>query len=380
MAGADERKDRLARDNVVRSSTTRTLAIGAIERTILVIIVVLSLTSGAIGQDGARNRPSYADVVQRYREGQFEEALSQLPTLSERRLEAEADALVSRTMELPRRLELIEAMIALHTEAYLRQDRSLSNRGHTAQVVRAQQLVDRLRRVREPGSFERCWYLLVGAHLQALNEFDASEKHLSEARRMFPNDADLLVTIGIGREVRTRFRQQSTWGSSSFGNRQLVTGSRDVRAALDLAANFFRNALAIAPNHLEARLRLGRVLHQLGDVDGAAHELELARNTEDQVVLYLANLFAASVEEDRGHRREAADLYLAALKIHSVGQAPYIGLSELFYADGQPGQSKRVIQQLFDRPPGSDPWFIYLMGAAWHVPALLDQMRAMVRE
>jgi tetratricopeptide (TPR) repeat protein len=380
MAGADERKDRLARDNVVRSSTTRTLAIGAIERTILVIIVVLSLTSGAIGQDGARNRPSYADVVQRYREGQFEEALSQLRTLSERRLEAEADALVSRTMELPRRLELIEAMIALHTEVYLRQDRSLSNRGPTAQVVLAQQLVDRLRRVREPGSFERCWYLLVGAHLQALNEFDASEKHLSEARRLFPNDADLLVTIGIGREVRTRFRQQSTWGSSSFGNRQLVTGSRDVRADLDLAANFFRNALAIAPNHLEARLRLGRVLHQLGDVDGAAHELELARNTEDQVVLYLANLFAASVEEDRGDRREAADLYLAALKIHSVGQAPYIGLSELFYADGQSGQSKRVIQQLFDRPPGSDPWFIYLMGAAWHVPALLDQMRAMVRE
>jgi tetratricopeptide (TPR) repeat protein len=354
----------------------RTARQGARRGLALIFVLSTALMTSAIGQETARNRPSYDDIVQQYRRGHYEEAWSGLRRLPDGRLDDEADAIARRAMAQPPRLELIESAIALHTDAYLREGRMRLS----TQLVVARRLIDRLRRARAPGPFEKCWYLLVAARLQALNEFQASEEHLSEARRLFPNDADVLVAAGSGREVRTRFKRHRRANPPVFGTRQLETGSRGLRDDLESAVEQFRKALAIAPDQFEARLRLGRVLYLLGDLDGAAGELELARKAQDQVLLYLANLFAARVEEDRGHRVVAANLYVAALKIHAIGQAPYVGLSELLYADGQPQPSKQIMQQLFDRPAGPDPWLIYLSGASWHVPALLDQMRSMVRE
>jgi tetratricopeptide (TPR) repeat protein len=357
----------------------RTAWPGARRALLFLTVLGVVLTSSAIGQE-TRSRPSYDDVVQQYRRGHYDDALSELRRFPDGRLSDEADAIARRAMAQPPRLELIESAIALHTDAYLREGKNLMPRGLSTQLAVARRLIDRLRRARAPGPFEKCWYLLVAAQLQALNEFQASEEHLSEARRLFPNDADLLIAAGSGREVRTRFKRRPRANPPVFGVRQLETGSRDMRDDLESAVKSFREAVAIAPEQFEARLRLGRVLYLLGDLDGAARELELARKTQDQVLLYLANLFAARVEEDRGHRVVAADFYVAALKIHAVGQAPYVGLSELLYADAQPEPSKQIIQQLFDQPLAPDPWVIYLSGASWHVPALLNQIRSRVRE
>jgi tetratricopeptide (TPR) repeat protein len=315
----------------------------------------------------AQERP-YGDAVARYLNGEFKEALAALVALP-------AADIKTQERDLKRDPSLIQAAIMLHTEA-------AQAAGLDDPVVRfhfglAHQLLIELRRIQPSGEFERGWYLLASAVLQG-GKNDADEM-LDEARGHFPRDPELLVSTGAAFELRTfvagdiRAQQFLPTATRTFDP------DADMRRALQSAARYLSEAATLAPESDESHLRLGRVLHRLGQIDRAAAELDLVRGRAvDGTLKYLAALFQASLESARHRPERAADLYLEALATVTA-QSALVGLSHAYYEMGRGEEAGRALQNVFRLPSNHpDPWFSYMTGDAWHADTRLKAMRALV--
>jgi tetratricopeptide (TPR) repeat protein len=312
----------------------------------------------------------YGEAVARYLNGGFKEALTALNALPS------AD-IKSQERELKRDPSLIQAAVMLHTEA-------AHAAGLDDSVVRfhftlAHQLLIELRRIQGPGEFERGWYLLASAVLQGGKSVNDADAILDEARGLFPRDPELLVSTGAAFELRTFVAGDA--GAQQF----LPTATRtfdpdaDMRRALQSAARYLGEAATLAPESDESHLRLGRVLHRLGQIDRAAAELDLVRERAvDGTLKYLAALFQASLESARQRPQRAADLYLEALATVTA-QSGLVGLSHAYYEQGRGEEAAQTLQKVFRLPSNHpDPWFAYLAGDAWHLNMRLKAMRALV--
>jgi tetratricopeptide (TPR) repeat protein len=322
--------------------------------------------------------PSYAEIVAQYRAGHFAEAIAAMRRLDRKAIVAGAEELAARRPETGqgRAAVLLEAAVLLHTEVFNETDSGF-------QLGRAEWLAAK-RDARDPASlaFLRAWWLLLASALQGKADLARCEELLGRARARIPDDAEILRASGAVHEMYA----QAGWsfGSPVFGVYGPVQGSPkrlDVSRELENAARFLRRAVALAPDLAETRLRYGRVLHVRGELDPAAAELErIVDRPLDDVRLYLARLFLASVEHDRDRRPPAAELYVAALKGWPGAQSSLVGLSALLYADGQPDVSAEVVARLVEQSTSPDPWRAYVRGELWHYEARRDALRAAVRE
>jgi hypothetical protein len=323
----------------------------------------------------APGSPAYETIVDRYRSGQIDDAIKLVLRLSR----YEIGALTSeRRREILRgqRRDFVEAAVLLHTETFTRH-RDFGYLAAEPHVVFARTVVADLLDKDERGKqFARDWYLVFVAYLHRENA--SGLEFLETARRAFPDDPDILTASGSAHELRT---QVSSGYVPKVQAGAMPTGYErvDIDDELRRAARYYREALAAAASAEEARLRLGRVLHRLGDLDGATRELDAVRTrTVSEPFKYLATLFQAHVEDERGNRTRAADLYVAALQMHSVGQAGFVGLGQVFHADGQTDEASRVLSRMLEGRAEIEPWWVYLFGQAWHLKARLAALRARV--
>ena len=228
--------------------------------------------------------------------------------------------------------------------------------------------------------FVRQWYLLVASHAQGKRHGSRSAECVQEARSRFPADPDILLASGSHHEMLTFIANGRL---PIFNDRGEIVREEDVDVPKERgeASRYFRAALGANPALHEARLRLGRTLYVLGESAAAADELEKTRSSAtDDGVKYLATVFLALVEEDRGARSRAAQLYVEAMKAFPDAQAPYVGVSELLYADGQPDKAAETMTMLLEHPAPRDWWWVYLMGQWWHFDARLTRLRERARE
>jgi tetratricopeptide (TPR) repeat protein len=157
---------------------------------------------------------------------------------------------------------------------------------------------------------------------------------------------------------------------------EALDGEHELRDAW----RFLRDAVARDPDLLEARLRLGRVLYRRGDLEAAARELEIVRSrATDDIVKYLSAVFLAAVETRRGRLDRASELYDLALRVFHNVQTAVIGQSQLAYLRGRPAEAAALMVPLLERRDREDPWWVYVMGEAWHLKARLASLRAGVQ-
>jgi tetratricopeptide (TPR) repeat protein len=192
----------------------------------------------------------------------------------------------------------------------------------------------------------------------------------------------------------------------------LLVASRWVRSAgrYDLAAEAYREALAIEPDHLTARIGLARSLQMLGDLDGAAEHLEKALATapdDPEVHLALGMLLDQRGEEDdalahyrravaadpdhrartylghslmrRGEYRKAAEQYARAVQANPQDLiARWMQAAALTRA-GDHAAARGRLEAALERVPG-DPRFTQALArllAASPDPAVRDGQRAL---
>jgi hypothetical protein len=363
------------------------------------IVVLLLLAAGSALR--AQKELTYRDVVGKYRAGEHEAAVKELNALRPSKMDDER-RVFERTPFGTLQPNEVKAAVMLHTEAHfqsasgdmpslpsphLDRARRLARRclelldaAPTADLTEDQRRARDLLDAGRGREFVRQWYLLLASQFQGKRHVSRSAHYLQEARFLFPADPDVLLASGSHHEMLTFV---PTGRVSMFDERgeNIADYVVDYPKERAEASHYFRAALGANPAMYEAQLRLGRMLYLLGDLAAAATELDAVRARANIVTFRsLAALFLALIEEERGHLGPAARLYVEATKLSPEAQAPYVGISELLYVDGQPDKAAETIMTLLERPAPRDPWWAYMMGEWWHFDARLQALRAQARE
>jgi tetratricopeptide (TPR) repeat protein len=213
----------------------------------------------------------------------------------------------------------------------------------------------------EPGV--RAWYRETCIDLLKLRSLVEAVSHLVRALQLFPKDGVLLFCRGALHERHSSALMQagsdslteSNRGAPAFGTRQYE---------LTRAERFYREALADQPDHLEARLRHGRVLGDLGRHEEAVSELRrVIDGGATGAFLYFAHLFLGRDHEALGdHDRARAELE-QAVALYPNAQTPRLALSQIERRTGRRAAAQRQLQLLTKLPAAErqreDPWWSY---------------------
>ena len=209
----------------------------------------------------------------------------------------------------------------------------------------------------------RAWYLETTADLLRMRQSAAAVEHYARARQLFPSDPEILFGSGVLHEMFASTSLQAAAESVTESNRT----SADVgsaRGELVRAERFFRDSLVQRSDHLEARVRHGHVLDDLGRHEEASEELRRAitDGASDQL-LYLAQLFLGRAEEALGHDEAARAAFERASALDPKAQSPRLALSQIARRAGNRSAAQRELHAIAALPDDErrreDPWWLY---------------------
>lgn len=207
------------------------------------------------------------------------------------------------------------------------------------------------------------WYLETSDDLAELRQFAAAVDHLTRARQLFPSDPAILFASGVMHERFSSAEMQAAAESVSESNRE-GAAINTARGELTRAARFFRDTLALRPDHVHARIRYGRVLDEAGRHDDAARELRRAiEDGASEEFLYLAQLFLGRAEDARGNVQAARVAFERALGLYPDAQSPRLALSQIARRVGDRAAAQHQLHAIAKLPDDErrreDPWWLY---------------------
>jgi tetratricopeptide (TPR) repeat protein len=270
--------------------------------------------------------------------------------------------------------DVIARAVLFHTDAV-----AIAVEGQDDEIVvehfeHARSLAELLERDPARRYTARAWALAIGA-LLSLRYPRQAKSAFALGSEWFPNDAALHLAMGELAETQASPRVQE---AALAGPRVAASGALGRRrSTLQPAGNYlgsaaaeYRRALARDSGLAEARLRLGRVLSQLGQFSDAwAELLATPAPTDDTFLAYHRHMFLGNLGELRGDPRAAETHYRAALTCVSSGHAARVALSHLLEARGDLSEARDLLAA---HESGRDPWLDYQAG-----PRLArDYMRA----
>ena len=232
--------------------------------------------------------------------------------------------------------------------------------------------------------FERPWLLAVALHLFQRGQWPLALRYMDLGLQRYPEDPRLLLARGSLLETQGARGLQA---ASSADLAAASTSPHDVvskqaawsRGEMAQAESCYRRALAADPGLLEARVRLGHVLHRMGQPEKAVPELEavIAEPDADPHVRYLAWLFLGAIREAGGRPRDAVLAYKAAIRLLPDSQASYVGLSHAFHRLGERSASLEALRETLGRAGrrhDGDPWWAYSWGQSHEVVGRLEAL------
>jgi tetratricopeptide (TPR) repeat protein len=223
------------------------------------------------------------------------------------------------------------------------------------------------------------WYRATVAYLQREEKFGDCLYHMKAALDAIPGDARLLFYAGAMYESFASGPIQAAARSlESRGN--LKSTVRSVEEELEDAEKFFRKALDVDPQFVEAGLRLGRVFGLLGRHEDAAAQLRQAiARLEDSQLVYYGELFLGHEEAAMRRRDSAREHFERAAALYPRAQSPRLAMSLLARTYGDRQAALQSAREVFALPPHEedrdDPWWGYHTSHVRDADALLEQLR-----
>jgi tetratricopeptide (TPR) repeat protein len=207
-------------------------------------------------------------------------------------------------------------------------------------------------------SFQERWYAFIVSVFVAELNVAPARPVINRGLKIVGESSRLLLLSGIAYEVSTY--PYSTCPASD------CRLSPDQRArTLTLAAEAYRRASAVDPHSPDAHLRLGRVLHLVGDRDGARQELREAERLGSRAeLLYLVALFRSDLNQQDGDLRSAASEADHAVNLGPLYQSARIALAHLRDQLGMADHSRTIVGELLQLPTVGDPWWEFRQPAA----------------
>ena len=237
-------------------------------------------------------------------------------------------------------------------------------------------LRERLRDLDGDSRFLRNWYLYWEAfgHAVVNRPLPPVLDFLDEALRAFPDDSDVLMTAGSRYELRW-------WFADENGHRDPRPSGAAHDGLLARARDYLRRGVAADPTHIEARLRLVRVLLELNDLDAASRAVATPHwSSPDPTMAYLASLFEGELRQRQGNYEAAVRAYESAIAKSAQAQSARVARAHLEHAIGSRAQAVAiVIEGVSASSTENDPWWVYVRGQLWHFDGHLRRLRLMVR-
>jgi VWFA-related protein len=221
----------------------------------------------------------------------------------------------------------------------------------------------------EPGKVDtiRLWYIATAARGQY---YERHTRHEDRAVELFPDDPHVLFLAACLHENFASPRIQSLARSIHVSDTR--HGIEPAESELRSAEKLFRRSLEADPDLVEARIRLGRVLHLLGRPEQAALELRQAVTTllaEDSqapdatLMLYFAEMFFGATAEAQGQPERARASYARAAELYPAAPSPQLALSQLALRRDDRPAALRAVERALQPEPGleerDDPWWQY---------------------
>jgi len=245
----------------------------------------------------------------------------------------------------------------------------------------AQALLDNVAPSPQGDETVRLWYLATCAYGQYYERHTRQEDRAAE---LFSDDAEIIFLAGSLHETFASPRMQVLARSLSlpWGERH---GIESERSELREAEKLFRRALRLAPGLVEARVRLGRVLHRLGRYEQAMRVLEEAvaalssgsgESADDELLLYFAKLFLGAAAENGGRYELARVAYRDASGVFPAAPAPWLALSQLALRTGDRETALEAGRRALHPGVGEadDPWWRYHVLQGRRVDAWFERL------
>lgn len=239
----------------------------------------------------------------------------------------------------------------------------------------ARKLVDTVWREGTDPEFVRSWYLSIASYLNATHEVLTQPVFLDEARAILPDEPELLMAAGAVHELLASGRAEAV--GMPANRRELSPRER-----LLLARNALSEALRLAPDLAEARIRLGRVLGELGRRKEARQTLsEVDPGLVGWRLGFVCHLLRGQQDEALGDDAAAAASYLAALDLAPAARSALLALSCLSRRAGRQAEALDCLDRMLagtgNLAGESDPWEDYYTASLGRrAEVLLAAMRA----
>jgi tetratricopeptide (TPR) repeat protein len=316
--------------------------------------------------------PPYLEAINLYRRSEDELALSTLAGIGSSDLARERDALGAAFESTARDAAewagvTIRGAVMLHTAAAFSALERNNSGAFRFQFTFAQTYADKLASANRHAPFVRTWRLLVLALFQEARTLAAADQFSHRVRDPHGDSAELLLAFGATEEMAWWMRHEEDTDPG-------------VKGDLKDAERHYRQALILAPNLTEARLRLGRVLALRDEAEGLKILGQIDRSVE-LAYQYLARLFEGDLVEKRGDTAEAERRYSAALSLIPSAQSANMALAHVRHARGaraEAAQDVRSSTGARDVADTADPWFWYSRGTAWRGAGYVAELRKMI--
>ena len=225
------------------------------------------------------------------------------------------------------------------------------------------------------------WYRSIGAYFAQQHGFADAMRHFERARRIVPDDPDVLFGEACYQETMGAPRVQNLNRVTTLPNGLVIRGVESAAGHHRRAEALLKRALAARPQFVDARLRLGRVLAEQRQYEAALpHFAQVVAESKDPVLTYYAHLFAGDAALALDRAAESRASYERALKEYPDAQAARIGLGAALRAAGDREAAFAAVMTTLIIAPKTrdsfqDPWWEYYEGDAANVERLLRELR-----
>lgn len=231
----------------------------------------------------------------------------------------------------------------------------------------------------------KLWCRATAAHMAQTALLADIRPHLEQARRLFPNDPDLMYETGCMHEGYAGPRTQAAIEDMMAPRNLRRPDGTSAGDNLEKAEEWFTRVLAVAPGYHEARVRRGRVRSLRGRQKEAIADLRVAaEGVTEPYVKYHALLFLGGAHEASESIDQARAAYERAAAIYIYAQSPRLALSRLATRRGDMPAAQRHMNQVLRLSPDAtnrgDPFWSYLNGNGRRSDALLSALRDAVAE
>jgi tetratricopeptide (TPR) repeat protein len=336
-----------------------------------VVLIAAALALGTVSAPRAQDR--YSEILFQYLGNDPDAAVARLLKLPQGEVEAGLQAFATT-----RAADVLQPAAAMHMEAALRQRLTRTYASFTYHFDVSTAIVQ----FGEPGrekpdskrkfaprnarpvspEFRLVWYREAIMALHALGKLGVAEEYLAHARARYPRDPEILLLAGITQEMHASPR-------TTDDNR------RERQAALERAERIYREALPLAPDREELRLRLGRVLSERNNRVEARTALTPLAHSSNTRIAYLASLFLGGLEDAEHKEAAALEWYGAAIGRYPLGQSAQLAASELRQRAGDRARAGLDVPPAIGESNDKDPWWSYVFGEFWRIDDVLDELR-----